>query len=275
MDDIDADEVPAEDSDVLTPDRSIEQPTRHRLKLIAQVSEYWLLSKLATVSDEQMLELTVDKPLNPRHIHAFSPTPKIWRIILLGSGTLLTLLTHQMLAIHADLMLADKLVPQGVLALILSKTELIIVKKFPGNGDKSQEEMMHLAVEGAWKGFAYNKPISLYTTTPLKSCIPLTHRGVAKSVVVCTVVEREVQMPEYERIILMGVARLQGLLLMRFRVFLRDWAMSKTSTSSSTTSTPAPLHPNSLSQLPSSNMRECPDQRVTTAWSTTLQANHP
>jgi len=48
--------------------------------------------------------------------------------------------------------LADKLVPQGVLDLIPSKTELVIAKNFPGNADNSQEEMMCLAVQGAGKG---------------------------------------------------------------------------------------------------------------------------
>ena len=43
---------------------------------------------------------------------------------------LLTLSTHQLLTIHVDLMLVDKVVPQGVLDLIPSKTELIIAKKF-------------------------------------------------------------------------------------------------------------------------------------------------
>ena len=103
----------------------------------------------------KMLKLTADKPLNPPTIHSLSPTLKPGRIIL-GSGpghpALLTLLTHQILTTHANLVLADKLVPQGVLDLLLSKAELVIAKKFPGNADKSQEGMMHLAVQSARKG---------------------------------------------------------------------------------------------------------------------------
>jgi uroporphyrin-III C-methyltransferase len=173
MDDTDADEVSAEDSGVLTPNRPVEEPTLHRLKWVAQVSEYWPLSKLATLSEEEMLELTVDKPLNPPTIHSLSPTPKPGRIVLLGSGpghpALLTLLTHQILTTHADLVLADKLVPQGVLDLIPSKAELVIAKKFPGNADKSQEEMMDLAVQGARKGLCVVRvcrfPLSLCLVT--------------------------------------------------------------------------------------------------------------
>ncbi|EDR00384.1 uncharacterized protein LACBIDRAFT_314398 [Laccaria bicolor S238N-H82] len=84
----------------------------------------------------KMLRLTADKPLNPPPIHAFLPTPKLRRFILLGSGHrhfFFPLLTHHILTIHADVVLADKLVPQGMLNLILSKIELIAAKKFPGN----------------------------------------------------------------------------------------------------------------------------------------------
>ena len=57
MGDTDADEVSTEDSGVLTPNRPVEESTRYHLKWVAQVSEYWALSKLATLSDEEMLEL--------------------------------------------------------------------------------------------------------------------------------------------------------------------------------------------------------------------------
>ena len=139
VDDTNADEVSTDSSGVLTPNRPIEEPTLHRLKWVAQVREYWALSKLPTLSEEEMLELTADKPL-----HSLSlPTSKPRCIILLGSGpghlsllTLLTLLTHQILNTHVDLMLADKLIPQGMLDLIPSKTELFIMHKFPGNARK-------------------------------------------------------------------------------------------------------------------------------------------
>ena len=121
--------VSTEYSGVLTPDPPVEQSARHRLKWVAQVSEYWRLSKLATFSGEEMLGPTADKPLNRLLTHTLSPTPTLGRIVLLGSGhghpALLNLLTDQILTIHADLALANKLVPQGVLDLIPSKTELI------------------------------------------------------------------------------------------------------------------------------------------------------
>ena len=106
MDDTDVDEVSAEDSGT---NRLVKQSTRHCLKWVAQlVSEYWPLSKLlATLSDEERLEPTADRPVNPSPIHTLSATRKRRRIVLLGSGhghsALLTLFTHQILAIHAGL----------------------------------------------------------------------------------------------------------------------------------------------------------------------------
>ncbi|EDR03954.1 uncharacterized protein LACBIDRAFT_306686 [Laccaria bicolor S238N-H82] len=99
---------------------------------VAQLSEYWPLSKLSTLSNEAM-----NTPSSP-------------------------LLTHHSLTIQADVVLAHKLVPQGVLDLILSKTELIIAKKFLGNADESLEEMVHFAVEGARKGFSQQADLSIY-----------------------------------------------------------------------------------------------------------------
>jgi len=40
MDDTIADEVPPEDIGVLTPNRPVEEPSLHRLKWVAQVSDY-------------------------------------------------------------------------------------------------------------------------------------------------------------------------------------------------------------------------------------------
>ncbi|EDQ98374.1 uncharacterized protein LACBIDRAFT_303005 [Laccaria bicolor S238N-H82] len=85
-----------------------------------------------------------------------------------------------------------------------SKTELIIAKKFLGNADESQEEMVHFAVEGARKWFVRSSigseeavfsrargfepilvsGISSALVGPTFGGIPLTHHGVASSMVV-------------------------------------------------------------------------------------------
>ncbi|KIK59319.1 hypothetical protein GYMLUDRAFT_245391 [Collybiopsis luxurians FD-317 M1] len=52
----------------------------------------------------------------------------------------------------ADIVLADKLAPAPVLALIPSHVEVIIARKFPGNADRTQQEMIKRAVYEARRG---------------------------------------------------------------------------------------------------------------------------
>ena len=78
------------------------------------------------------------------------------RIFLAGSGpghpSLLTIATHTVLTKHANLVLSDKLVPPAVLALVPSDVEIRIARKFPGNVDSAQSEMMEAAIEAARRG---------------------------------------------------------------------------------------------------------------------------
>jgi uroporphyrin-III C-methyltransferase len=194
------------------------------------------------------------------------PPPKKGRILLVGSGpgypSLLTIATHNALMKHADLVLSDKLVPAAVLALIPETVEVRIARKFPGNAEGAQSEMMDAAVEAARRGLTVVRvrPILHFFDTdnylvtqlkqedpvvyghageevlffrahgfeplvvpgvssalaaPIFAGIPVTQRGVAESVVVCTGVGqqgKEVKLPGYERsrtvLILMGVARI-------------------------------------------------------------------
>lgn len=179
------------------------------------------------------------------------PSPKRGRIYLLGSGpgspALLTRAAHALLTKHATLILSDKLVPSEVLALIPKHIPLTIAKKFPGNAEGAQNELMDLAYEGALRGetvvrlkqgdpYVYGRGgeevlffrergfeavvvpgISSAFAAPLMAGIPVTQRGVSESVVVCTGVGRKgkgVKLPGYERarttVVLMGVARLPG-----------------------------------------------------------------
>ncbi|KAG6880498.1 hypothetical protein C0993_006249 [Termitomyces sp. T159_Od127] len=52
----------------------------------------------------------------------------------------------------ADLVLSDKLVPDAVLALIPKTVQIRIAKKFPGNAEGAQTEMMEAAIEAAQRG---------------------------------------------------------------------------------------------------------------------------
>ncbi|KAH9950961.1 uroporphyrin-III C-methyltransferase [Amylocystis lapponica] len=250
---------------------SAAESARRRMKWVAQVSEYWPINELAQMSDDAMAAIldgrgglsgTSDQPFVPREeqgevrtIHALSVTPRQPRgkIFLVGSGpghpSLLTVATHNTLTKHADLVLSDKLVPAAVLALIPPNVEVRIARKFPGNADGAQNELMEAAVEAAKRGLTivrlkqgdpsvYGRAgeevlyfraqgfepivipgVSSVLAGPTFAGIPVTQRGAAESFVVCTGVGRqgkEVKLPGYQRsrtlVILMGVARLPQVL---------------------------------------------------------------
>lgn len=201
-------------------------------------------------------------PTTPRHeialgIPPAAPVVRKGRILLLGSGpghpSLLTVAAHQAL-MTSTLILSDKLVPSEILALIPSSITLHIAKKFPGNAEGAQNEMMALALEGAQRGeivvrlkqgdpFVYGRGgeeilffrqhgfepvvvpgVSSALAGPLMMNIPVTQRGVAESMVLCTGVGRKgkaVQLPGYVRsrtlVVLMGVARIKQVLQVLLR----------------------------------------------------------
>ncbi|KAG6826113.1 hypothetical protein H0H92_001097 [Tricholoma furcatifolium] len=255
-----------ENGGVATPNRpvpsrsSIEtelESSRRRIKWVAQVSEYWPISKLAHMSDAEIEDVLAGEPpcpltdhFVPMHLSVHSLTlTRPGKILLVGSGpgnpSLLTLATHAALTKMADLVLSDKLVPDAVLALIPKRVAIRIAKKFPGNAEGAQMEMMEAAVEAAKRGLTvvrlkqgdpviYGRAgeevlyfrshgfepivipgVSSAIAAPTFAGIPITQRGVAESFMVCTAVGRkgrDVQFPGYDRartlVILMGVARL-------------------------------------------------------------------
>ncbi|KAF8844242.1 hypothetical protein BDN67DRAFT_944103 [Paxillus ammoniavirescens] len=246
------------------------EAARRQMKWVAQVSEYWPIPRLAAMTEREMraiLDGGVGLPCNAegavtpayfptdeenksQHgLALVAPSQRKGRILLVGSGpghpSLLTLATHNALTKHADLVLSDKLVPAAVLELVPPHVEVRIARKFPGNADGAQAEMMEAAVEAAHRGLTvvrlkqgdpivYGRAgeeilyfrshgfppvvipgISSALAAPTFAGIPVTHRGVADSFVVCTGVGRQgraVRLPGYERgrtlLVLMGVARL-------------------------------------------------------------------
>ncbi|TFK56938.1 uroporphyrin-III C-methyltransferase [Heliocybe sulcata] len=274
----DAEQELDEESIVATPNRPVPQRNggrveteadivRRRMKWIAQVSEYWPIDRLAHMTDEDMSKLlndgrgTIPCPSHDfdnkdsHHVLQLTPpsTPRKGRILLVGSGpghpSLLTVATQTALTKHADLVLSDKLVPAAVLALIPKHVDVRIARKFPGNAEGAQTEMMEAAVEAANRGLTvvrlkqgdptvYGRAgeevlyfrergfepfvipgVSSALAGPTMFNIPVTQRGVAESFIVCTGVGRqgkEVKLPGYERgrtlLILMGVARLPQVL---------------------------------------------------------------
>ncbi|KIK94430.1 hypothetical protein PAXRUDRAFT_142872 [Paxillus rubicundulus Ve08.2h10] len=286
--DVDDQGEEGEDSGVMTPNRPVPmrrggarkgdeeentvEAARRQMRWVAQVSEYWPISRLAGMTEREMrailnggvgLGCNSDGAAAPEYVptdeenksrHGLDlalgpPRQRKGRILLVGSGpghpSLLTLATHNALTKHADLVLSDKLVPAAVLELVPPHVEVRIARKFPGNADGAQAEMMEAAVDAANRGLtvvrlkqgdpivygrageeilyfrSHGYPpvvipgISSALAAPTFAGIPVTHRGVADSFVVCTGVGRQgraVRLPGYERgrtlLVLMGVARL-------------------------------------------------------------------
>lgn len=193
-----------EDESVPTPNKPVPQRSananqsesavesaRRRMKWVAQVSEYWPISRLAKMSDEDMQDVLKGESGLPgggeklgygsstvhRHhlgdsettsLHSLSLVPLTTRgrILLVGSGPghpqLLTVATHNALTKLADVVLSDKLVPDAVLALIPPHVEVRIARKFPGNADGAQNELMEAAIAAANKGLTVVRVCNYY-----------------------------------------------------------------------------------------------------------------
>lgn len=198
-----------------------------RARWLGQVCEYWPLGKLAALTDEDIagvLSSPVPSPaISPSSEKAaLIPTPsKPGTLILAGSGPghpdLLTRATHKAIQ-SAHLILADKLVPSQVLDLIPRRTPLHIARKFPGNAEAAQAELLERALGAVQEGklvvrlkqgdpFIYGRGgeevaffkgrglagrvvvlpgVTSALSAPLFAGVPCTQRDVADQVLVCT-----------------------------------------------------------------------------------------
>ena len=212
-----------------------------RIRWLSQICEYWPLRRLASITDADidtilqsyntMSSSTVATPSTPPlDISALEirarPQP---RIILAGSGpgspSLLALATHRAI-LTATVILADKLVPSAILDLIPRRTPLHIARKFPGNAEAAQNELLTMGLEALQNGhtvlrlkqgdpyiygrgseeFAWfeergYRPIVLPGITsalsaPLFAQVPATSRGVSDQVLICTGTGRKGKAPE-------------------------------------------------------------------------------
>ncbi|KAF2205113.1 uroporphyrin-III C-methyltransferas-like protein [Delitschia confertaspora ATCC 74209] len=201
---------------------SIEAARSRRMRWLAQICEYWPLRRLASITDvdvETLLQSYARPNSQKGADEGQNAFPQRGRIILAGSGPghpdLLTRATHKAI-LSADLILADKLVPSPVLDLVPRRVAVHIARKFPGNADKAQEELLEMGLEGLKAGkivvrlkqgdpYIYGRggeefdffrshgyvPIVLPGITsalsaPLFAAIPSTHRSVADQVLICT-----------------------------------------------------------------------------------------
>ncbi|KAA8564780.1 hypothetical protein EYC84_010552 [Monilinia fructicola] len=132
-----------------------------RMRWLSQICEYWPLRRLASITDadvESVLNSYATNPSNSTPLDTSTLDSRIARlpqIILAGSGPghpdLLTRATHKAI-LTADIILADKLVPSGVLDLIPRRTPIHIARKFPGNAELAQQELLSLGLAGLKAG---------------------------------------------------------------------------------------------------------------------------
>jgi len=206
-----------------------------RMRWLSQICEYWPLDRLASITDADVSAILSaytmadsDKaPLTPSTLD--TRLTRQGRITLAGSGPghpdLLTRATYNAIQ-YADFILADKLVPAGVLDLIPRRTPVHIARKFPGNADAAQEELLSLGLETLKQGkhvlrlkqgdpylygrgaeeLAYFREhgyeakvlpgVTSALSAPLFAQIPVTHRAVADQILICTGTGRKGKSPD-------------------------------------------------------------------------------
>lgn len=225
---------------------------RDKLKWLSQIIDYYPLNELGKISvDDLNDDLNDLKSLDSSSSN--NSTNKIGKISLIGSGpgSISNLTIGALNSIHeADLVLADKLVPQEILDLIPKNVEIFIARKFPGNADNAQEELLKIGLDAVKRGmnvvrlkqgdpyifgrggeeylFFQQHGIHVEVLCGLSSAfvataragIPTTHRGVADQVMICTGVGRHGKIPDnlpfYEEkrtvIFLMSIKRIVDIL---------------------------------------------------------------
>ncbi|OJD25343.1 hypothetical protein ACJ73_03292 [Blastomyces percursus] len=205
-----------------------------RMRWLSQICEYWPLRRLASITGTDMEDIlgayrSASGKASSTLEDGLPLPPKKGKIILAGSGPghpdVLTKATHNAIK-NADLILADKLVPAPVLDLIPRRTEVHIARKFPGNADKAQEELLEMGITALRAGrtvlrlkqgdpYLYGRGAEEYEffrsegyipavlpgitsalSAPLFADIPATHRGVADQVLICTGTGRKGAAPE-------------------------------------------------------------------------------
>lgn len=218
---------------------SKEERKIQRTRWLSQVVEYYPLAKLAEVSiddltsaykREKMEKMEKDQKLEElKNEENDAKNQEKGRISLVGAGpgsvSLLTLGALNEIN-SADLILADKLVPQQVLDVIPThRCKLFIARKFPGNAEAAQQELLGMGLGALYEGkkvvrlkqgdpyifgrggeeynfFAKHgytpvvvPGITSALAAPVAARITPTHREVADQVLICTGTGRKGAMP--------------------------------------------------------------------------------
>lgn len=209
----------------LVTEADLDAAKNRRMRWLSQICEYWPLRRLANITDADVESVLKSYAANPGAVSTPLDTTKAserkGRIILAGSGPghpdLLTRATHKAL-LSADVILADKLVPSGVLDLIPRRTPVHIARKFPGNAEQAQTELLELGLAGLKAGktvlrlkqgdpYIYGRGgeeyeffrkegwgdsievlpgITSALSAPMFAGIPATQRAVSDQVLICT-----------------------------------------------------------------------------------------
>ncbi|KAI8624944.1 uroporphyrin-III C-methyltransferase [Xylariaceae sp. FL1651] len=242
----------------LVSEADLDAAKNRRMRWLSQVCEYWPLKRLAAITDDDMATIlrSYETAGSAEFVGKSTLTSDAidrGRIILAGSGPghpdLLTRATHKAIQ-SADLILADKLVPAGVLDLIPRRTPVQIARKFPGNADAAQNELQEMAIAGVREGktvlrlkqgdpYIYGRGgeeveyfrnhglghkvtvlpgVTSALSAPLFANIPSTQRDVADQVLICTGTGKKGKSPtppEYAPsrtvVFLMALHRITGL----------------------------------------------------------------
>lgn len=207
---------PAHFNQLVSP-HDAEARKNRRMRWLTQICEYWPLSRLVSITDADIDALL--QSYNSAFSPLTQPPRKQGRLLLAGSGpghpSLLTLAARNAIS-TSDLVLADKLVPAPIMSLIPRRSTVHIARKFPGNADAAQDELLTLALDGVQTGrtvlrlkqgdpFLYGRGaeevaffrergydvqvipgITSALSAPLFAGIPETHRGVSDEVLICT-----------------------------------------------------------------------------------------
>ncbi|KAI0399488.1 uroporphyrin-III C-methyltransferase [Xylaria palmicola] len=242
----------------LVTDADLDAAKNRRMRWLSQICEYWPLKRLAAVTDDDVATILASyETISASEAIGKSALPSSGkergRIILAGSGPghpdLLTRATYKAIQ-NADLILADKLVPAGVLDLIPRRTPVQIARKFPGNADAAQNELQEMAIAAVREGktvlrlkqgdpYIYGRGgeeveyfrshglgdkvivlpgVTSALSAPLFASIPSTQRDVADQVLICTGTGKKGKPPappEYTPsrtvVFLMALHRIEGL----------------------------------------------------------------
>ena len=210
----------AENGKELNASEQTDQQEAHRqVRWLHQICEYFPLQRLCTLTVDDIENLLKTRSDEIALESALTASSQPGSLVLVGSGPgSQDLLTHAASrAIEsADLILTDKSVPSEILSLIPRHTETFTARKFPGNAENAQDELMKRGLDALRRGkhvvrlkqgdpYLFGRGaeevqffeghgfpvhvipgISSALAAPLCARIPVTHRGEANQVLILT-----------------------------------------------------------------------------------------